>query len=152
MTLNIQRPLYTSTSALEWHRFEVPGSTYMQTFVSKYTMGPVSLGFASSDTTNSKSKTWFSIHSWESMDAEGQLYTLLYIILYEGLHCSTVNCILMSPLPLRFSSCKSSLSRLGTNKSKSLHSKQRSRSRRYSFRRHCFMPSPITPHNSPAGL
>lgn len=47
----------------EQHGFELHGSTYMQMFFNKCTVGPlVSLGFASADSTNHGSKTVFLIH------------------------------------------------------------------------------------------
>lgn len=42
-------------------------------------------GFTSVDSTNYGSKRVFSIHDWEFMDAEGQLYALFYAILYKDL-------------------------------------------------------------------
>ena len=50
----------------------------------------VSLGFISADSTNYRLKTVFSIHSWESAEAEGQLYALFYGISYNALEHSWI--------------------------------------------------------------
>lgn len=37
------------------------------------------------DSANNRLKTLFSIHGWESVEAEGQMYALFYVILHKGL-------------------------------------------------------------------
>lgn len=43
------------------------------------------LGFIATDSANNRLKKLFSIHGWESVEAEGQLYVLFYVILHKGL-------------------------------------------------------------------
>lgn len=72
--------------AIKQHRIELRGSTYTQIFFqSVYSLPAMSTSLASRDSTNCRQKTAFSIHGWESADAEGLLYTLFCVILYKGL-------------------------------------------------------------------
>lgn len=71
-------------------------------FFSTCSQPAVAQGFASMKSANCKSKTVYSIHSWDSVDAEGQLYALFEVILYKGPDHPQiwVSAVVLDPTPI----------------------------------------------------
>lgn len=54
-------------------------------FFNSYSVGPLHHGFYILRRSNPGSKAVFSIHGWESVDMDSQLYALIYTILHKEL-------------------------------------------------------------------